>query len=87
MLYKNEKSLNSQDLFITFDIGLSAALISLGYELKNVDKTNLKKSKFVFGRDEHIDKMINEYWNGKLVLPARALIENIKMLKNRIYSM
>ena len=87
MLYKNEKSLNSQDLFITFDIGLSAALISLGYELKNVDKTNLKKSKFIFGRDEHIDKMINEYWSGKLLLPARTLIENIKMLKNRIYSM
>lgn len=87
MLYKSDKVLSGQDLFITFDIGLSAALISLGYELKTVDKTNIKKSKFVFKRDEHIDKMINEFWSGKLLLPARTLIENIKMLKNRIYSM
>lgn len=88
MLYKSNNSLSGpQNLFITFDIGLAASLISLGYELKTVDKTNLKKSKFIFGRDEHIDKMINEYWTDKLVLPARSLIENIKMLKNRIYSM
>lgn len=87
MLYKNNDSLSNQDTFLTFDIGLAAALITLGYTLKEVDKTNLKKSKFIIGRDEHIDKMINEYWSGKLMLSARTLIENIKMLKNRIYSM
>lgn len=86
MLYKSDNKTSTQDLFITFDIGLAAALISLGYELKNVDKTNLKKSRFIFKRDEHIDKMINEFWSNKLLLPARTLIENIKMLKNRIYS-
>lgn len=86
MLYKRDNQISSQDIFITFDIGLAAALITLGYELKTVDKTNIKKSRFMIKRDEHIDKMINEFWSNKLLLPARTLIENIKMLKNRIYS-
>lgn len=86
MLYKSKGKLNESSIFITFDIGLAASLISLGYALKNIDKANEKKCKFIFGRDEHIDKMINEYWSGKLLLPARSLIDNLKMLKNRLYS-
>lgn len=86
MLYKNIDNQNASNLFITFDIGLAASLITLGYALKNLDKANEKKCKFIFGRDEHIDKMINEYWSNKLLLPARSVIENLKMLKNRLYS-
>ncbi len=86
MLYKNVNKLIESDIFVTFDLGLAASLITLGYALKNLDKSNEKKCKFIFGRDEHIDKMINEYWSNKLLLPARTLIENIKMLKNRLYS-
>lgn len=72
--------------FITYDIGLAASLVTLGYTLWDVDKTNLKKSQFIFNRDEHIDKMINNYWDDKLTLPARSLLDNQKMLKNRLYS-
>ena len=72
--------------FITYDIGLAAALVTLGYSLWDVDKTNYKKSQFIFKRDEHIDKMLNDYWDNKLTLPARSLLENQKMLKNRLYS-
>ena len=72
--------------FITYDLGLASALVTLGYTLWDVDKTNPKKSQFFFSRDEHIDKMINQYWDDKLMLPARSLLENQKMLKNRLYS-
>jgi hypothetical protein len=72
--------------FITYDIGLAAALVTLGYTLWDMDKTNLRKSQFIFKRDEHIDKMINDYWDSKLILPARSLLDNQKMLKNRLYS-
>ena len=72
--------------FITYDIGLASALVTLGYTLWDLDKSNLKKSQFIFKRDEHIDKMISDYWDDKLTLHARSLLDNQKMLKNRLYS-
>ena len=83
---KNSETLEKSDQFITYDIGLAAALVTLGYELWDVDKSNPKKSQFIFRRDEHIDDKINEYWDDNLDLPARSLLDNQKMLKNRLYS-
>jgi hypothetical protein len=72
--------------FLTFDIGLAAALVTLGYSLYKVDKIAEKKSQFVFNRDEHIDKKVEEYWEDTLTLPVRSFYDNLKMLKNRLYS-
>ena len=83
---KDSENLEAHDQFITYDIGLAAALVSLGYELWDVDKTNPRKSQFIFRRDDLIDNKINEYWDDTLDLPARSLLDNQKMLKNRLYS-
>lgn len=72
--------------FLTYDLGLAAALITLGYSLHKVDKIGEKKSQFIFNRDEHIDKKVDEYWDDKLTLPVRSFYDNLKMLKNRLYS-
>jgi len=72
--------------FLTYDIGLAAALITLGYTLYKVDKIEQKKSQFIFNRDEQIDKMVNDYWDNKLTLPVRSFYDSLKMLKNRLYS-
>lgn len=72
--------------FLTYDIGLAAALITLGYNLYKVDKLDKKKCQFIFNRDEHIDKMVDEYWDDKLTLLVRSFYDNLKMLKNRLYS-
>jgi hypothetical protein len=86
IIKKKNEELNESDKFITYDIGLAASLFTLGYDLWDVDKSNPKKSKFIYRRDEHVDKMIQEYWDNKLLLPARSLLDNQKMLKNRLYS-
>jgi hypothetical protein len=86
IIKKKNETLDDSDKFITYDIGLAAAVVTLGYDLWDVDKTNQKRSKFIFRRDEHIDKMVQEYWDNKLLLPARSLLDNQKMLKNRLYS-
>lgn len=90
MIAKNkinvEEQIESAMQFITYDLGLASALVSLGYNLLDVDKSSYKKSKFVFKRDEHIEKMVNDYWDDILTLPARSLLDNQKMLKNRLYS-
>ena len=83
---KDSDSIETSEEFITYDIGLAAALVTLGYALWDIDKSNPKKSQFIFKRDEHIDKMVNQYWDDKLTLPARSLLDNLKMLKNRLYS-
>ncbi len=87
MIAKKELNLLKQDeQFITFDIGLASALVTLGYTLFDVDKTNPRKSQFIFRRDEQIDKMVTKYWDNTLSVPARSIVDNLKMLKNRLYS-
>jgi hypothetical protein len=79
-------SANLEVRFLTYDLGLAACLVTLGYTLWKIDKTDEKRCQFIFNRDEHIDIKVNEFWEDKLNLPARSLLENQKMLKNRLYS-
>jgi len=80
-------NLNSQTAyFSTFDLGCSAALISVGFELISLDKQNPRKVLFCFRKKAGLEEAINDYFAGKLLIDARSLFDNIKALKNRIYS-
>ena len=72
--------------FYTFDLGCSAALISAGFELVSLDKANPGKVQFIFRREVGIEKVVDDYWADRLEVKARAFFDNVKMLKNRIYS-
>jgi len=72
--------------FYTFDLGCSAALISAGFELVSLDKANPRKVQFIFRREVGIEKVVDDYWADRLEVKARAFFDNVKMLKNRIYS-
>jgi len=72
--------------FSTYDLGLATVLITLGYKLLKLDKTNPKKVRFVFKEEKGIDQAMLDYWNDEIKLPAQTLFNNQKMLKNRIYS-
>ncbi len=72
--------------FSTYDLGLATVLITLDYNLIKLDKTNPKKIRFVFEEDKKIEKVMVDYWNDKIKLPALSLFNNQKMLKNRIYT-
>lgn len=78
--------LDYNKMFLTFDLGLASSLVSLGYELWNLEKSNPKKVQFIFKRAEGIDLAVNDYWQDRLKINARTLFDNQKMLKNRIYS-
>jgi len=80
------KNISQDAKFLTYDLGLAAALTTLGYSLYDIDRVEPKKSQFIFNRDEHIDKMVNDYWDDKLTLPVRSFYDSLKMLKNRLYS-
>jgi len=76
----------NQNEFSTFDLGLASVLITLEYELLELDRSNPKKVRFVFRREKNIEGVMSDYFNGKIKLPAQTLFNNQKNLKNRIYS-
>jgi len=77
---------NYQDFLTTYDLGCSAALVSSGFELVSLDKSNPKKVQFIFKREIGIEKVVDNYWADRMEVKARAFFDNIKMLKNRIWS-
>jgi hypothetical protein len=72
--------------FSTYDLGLAATLVTHGYSLWTLNKSNSKKVEFIFKRDESMDHTVQSYWRDELKVNPRVLLDNQKMLKNRIYS-
>ena len=70
----------------TYDLGCAAALISAGFELASLDKTNPRKAMFTFREKVEIRSTADNYWADKLEVRARSFFDNVKMLKNRLYS-
>ena len=77
---------NYQNFLTTYDLGCSSALVSSGFELVSLDKANPKKVQFIFRREIGIEKVVDDYFADKLEIKARTFFDNVKMLKNRIYS-
>jgi len=76
----------NQNKFSTFDLGLATVLVMFDYELLELDRSNPKRVRFVFKRGKDIEKIMSDYFNDKIKLPAQTLFNNQKNLKNRIYS-
>ena len=78
--------LDDKTFFYTFDLGLSAALISVGFSLVSLERENLRKAQFVFRRRDGMDETVDAYWADQLEVKARTYFDTTKMLKNRLYS-
>lgn len=76
----------NQKQFSTFDLGLVASLISTGFPLLDLDKSNPKKVQFLFEDSNDIQAVIKDYWLDNLQVNARTYFDNLKAVKNRIYS-
>ena len=72
--------------FSTFDLGLANTLTTLKYELIKLDKTDPKKVRFIFKETKDIEQTMLKYWNNEITVPALTFFNNLKTLKNRIYS-
>ena len=74
------------EVFISTDLGIAAALLTADFELLNLDKSDPRKVKFVFSRGEGITKVADDFWSNRLEQKVRAFWDNVKVLKNRLYS-
>ena len=81
-----DSSGDSSLVFTTYDLGVSAALLCLGYELDHLEKDNPRKSLFVFKRKSGIETYANRYFTDQLEVKARSFFDSIKALKNKLYS-
>jgi hypothetical protein len=73
-------------IYSTYDLNLASTLLTLGYKLIEIDKENIKKCKFIFQYKKVIEQSANDYWDDKIILPAKTLFANQKTCKNRIYT-
>ncbi len=73
-------------LFTTYDLGVSAALLCLGFRLQDVDKENPRKALFIFQREDEIEDFANQYFTDQLEVKARSFFDHLKALKNKLYS-
>jgi hypothetical protein len=73
-------------VWTSYDLGVAAALLCLGYELLSLDRSTARKVLFVFRRVGDIDDVANSYFADKLELNARAFFDQLKALKSRLYS-
>ncbi len=82
---KNEKKieyLQEDQYYNTTDMGLSALLLTLGFKLIVIDKTNPKRATFIFPESKELQEAISHYWTSN----ERKYFDNIRLLKNRLYS-
>lgn len=73
-------------IFSTYDLGMSAALMCLGFKLEHLNRGNPNKALFVFKKEKNIEAIANKYFTDQLEVKARSFFDHLKALKNRLYS-
>lgn len=77
---------NSANYFSSHDIGLVAYLLCQNFELVNLDKTIRNKVLFILKRNKDMDEEIKKYWDFRSSVDAQTFFNQIKRLKNQIFS-
>ena len=72
--------------FSSYDIGMCAGLVSVGYQLLHIDKSKGAKALFLFENSDEIVESAQQYWRGELQVDALAYFNALKNIKNQLYS-
>ena len=78
--------LEGDKVYATYDLGCAAALVTADFSLLTLDRTNVRKVRFIFRREAGIEKVADDFWSDRLEQKSRSFWDNIKNLKNRLYS-
>jgi hypothetical protein len=69
----------------TSDIYLASTLLTLGYTLETVDKSE-RKAMFVFGDTEGLRNDVKEYNARRIALVPQDLFYSMRTLKEQLYN-
>lgn len=81
-----EQIIPIEETYPVSDLGCAAALATASFVLLALDRENPRKIKFVFRREAGIEKVADDFWSDRLEQKSRSFWDNIKNLKNRLYS-
>lgn len=74
-------------VFTTYDLGVSTALLCAGFVLLSVDKKdNPQKALLIFKKEDGIEDVADRYFSDRLEVKARSFFDQLKALKNKLYS-
>ena len=77
---------NAYKYFTTYDLNLSAVLVSQNFTLEEVEKSGSGKALFYFKKSDELLELIDRYWKNQLQISPQALFTSLKSIKNRLYS-
>lgn len=77
---------DTKNYFYSHDIGLVAYLLCQSFELVGLDKALRNKVLFILKRGDGIDVEVKKYWDFKSSVDAQTYFNQIKRLKNQIFS-
>ncbi len=77
---------NQENYFYSHDIGLVAYLLCHDFELIGLDKAMRNKVRFILKKEPDIESKIKKYWDFKSSVDAQSYFNQIKRLKNQIFS-
>lgn len=77
---------DTENNFYSHDIGLVAYLLCLNFELVGLDKAVRNKVLFILKKGRDMDAEIKKYWDFKSAVDAQSYFNQIKRLKNQIFS-
>ena len=85
---KNSEKSSDIDVFTTYDLGLSAGLLTAVYKLHRLDRIHARDHRvlFVFEYKDDIEDTANRFFTDQLRVKARSYFDNLKALKNKLYS-
>lgn len=66
------------------DFQLAVALVTLGCELFDIDRTNIRRQVFQFRQTPELEKATQDFFQDKLLLNPRAVMTNARFLKERL---
>lgn len=70
------------------DLGLATLLLTLQFELVDLERADAKRINFLFRRTEGFEKVVSDYWAGtEISVSIQSLFSNQKQLKNRLYAL
>lgn len=80
-----KKSFNQKNTFRTADLSLTAALCVAGFIVREMERTDPKRSIFIFEKDEKLLAEVDKYWRKEMRLEPQEYFYQLKVLKARIY--
>lgn len=75
----------SDQYFYSSDFPLCSVLLCCGFTLDSMDRSDKKRTTFIFQKTKELGQAIEAYWDRQLKVEPLALFESQRYLKSRIY--